>query len=60
MDFKINEIIKSVIKLNSNKVCTTTLDNIKYIYDKIQTISNKPIHIDFKKHCQVIGTMVPR
>ena len=47
-DFRINEIFRNFIKLEPNKICTTTLDYIKYIYDKIQT-SSKPVHKDFKK-----------
>ena len=48
-DFRVNKIFRNFIQVDPNKMCATTLDYIKYIYEKIQSLSNNPVPNDFKK-----------
>ena len=47
--FRVNEIFRNLIKVDPNKMCSTTLDYIKYIYEKMQSISSNTIPNEFSK-----------
>ena len=48
-DFRVNEIFRNFFKVDPNKMYSTTLGYIKYIYEKVQSISSNTVPNEFLK-----------